>query len=132
MYTNKFKKIGSYFSIRDFLLTLLVLLAATVLAFLLGYFSGGENAYAAVVYLVAVVVVSSVTSGYFYGVCASVLGILGVNYFFTIPYFAFNLTRDGYPIIFASMLIAALITSTLTARARQQAQRAREIGRAHV
>jgi K+-sensing histidine kinase KdpD len=40
------------------------------------------------------------------------------NYFFTYPYFAFNFTISGYPVTFVSMLLVAMITSTLAAGPR--------------
>lgn len=75
-----------------------------------------------VIYILTVVIVSSATTGYIYGTFAAVFGVFGVNFFFTYPYWAVDFTREGYPITFSSMLIASLITNTLTARAKEQAR----------
>lgn len=48
--------------------------------------------------------------------------MLGVNYMFTYPYFAFNFTLSGYPLTFIGMVIIAIITSTLTAHTKEQAR----------
>ncbi len=39
------------------------------------------------IYVLAVLCVSRLTEGYFYGVLASMVAVVGVNYIFTYPYF---------------------------------------------
>ena len=64
--------------------------------------------------------VSRFTSGYFYGLLASVVGVIGVNYIFTYPYFAFNFTISGYPLTFLVMLAVSIVVSALTTQIKQQ------------
>ena len=92
--------------------TLLIMLAATALSFVLHEFFI-QNNNVSMIYALAVVVVSCITPGYFYGVLASLISVIGVNYFFTMPYWAFNFSLTGYPLTFFIMLITSIITSTL-------------------
>lgn len=86
----------------------------------------GEHGNEELVYVLAVVVVSSCTNGYAYGIAASIISVFCVNYFFMYPYEQFTLLLQGYPIAFASMLVIAAIVCTLTSRTKMQAKEARE------
>ena len=108
------------------LLRMLAVMGAATLFSLLMHSLFEENGNVSVVYTLAVMVVACVTPGYFYGTVASVIGVLGVNYFFMWPYLAFNFTRTGYPFTFALLFLTSIITSTLMASYRNQAARARE------
>jgi two-component system, OmpR family, sensor histidine kinase KdpD len=57
---------------------------------------------------------------------ASVLGVMAFDYCFVPPYLTLNVADTQYVITFAVMLATALVISTLTYRARAQAQAARE------
>ena len=82
--------------------------------------SEGMAAYASPVFVLAVLLVSRFTRGYGYGVAASLLGVICVNFFFTYPYLEVNFSIAGYPITFLTLLIVSLITGTLTTRAKQR------------
>ena len=73
-----------------------------------------------VVYILGVLLVATYTEGYFYGILSSLIGVLTFNFFFTEPYYTFLTYRADYPITFVIMLIAAIITSTLTAKAKRE------------
>ena len=45
-----------------------------------------------------------------------------INFLFTYPYHAFNLTLDGYPVTFIAMLAICLVTSVLTTGLKEQAR----------
>ena len=81
------------------------------------------------IYILSVVLISRITSGYFYGVLSSILCALAFNFLFIKPYFTFSITEEGYPITFVIMIMVALITSALTARVKTQAKLATERGR---
>ena len=76
------------------------------------------------VYLLSILVISRLTVGYLYGICASVFGVLLFNFFFTEPYFTFNATNPTYPVTFIVMLLVALMTSALTNGIKVQAKMA--------
>lgn len=78
------------------------------------------SVYVAELYLLAVFLVSRFTDGYFYGMAASLVSVLAVNYIFTFPYFAFNFTIAGYPLTAVGMLAVAGITSTMTTQIKRQ------------
>ena len=80
------------------------------------------DAYASMIFILAVLLVSRATDGYFYGIGASLIGVLAVNYFFTYPYFAFNFSLPGYPITAVCMLSVSILTCTLTGRVRKHEQ----------
>ena len=70
------------------------------------------------VFVLAVLLVSRYTSGYIYGILASVIAVIGVNYIFTYPYFHFNFSMTGYPLTFLCMFVVSLFTSTMTSQVR--------------
>lgn len=107
------------FSWRDTLLTLLILLLTTILCSLLSLIDSSDT-YVSMIFVLAVVLVARMTNGYLYGLLASMIGVIGVNYAFTKPYFDFNFSLSGYPLTFTCMLAVSIIVSTLTTRLKQQ------------
>ena len=73
-------------------------------------------------YLLTVFFISRFTSGYVYGVVASILSVFLFNFFFTVPYFSFSAYDPKYPLIFLIMLVVSLVTSTMTIRIRKTAE----------
>ena len=74
------------------------------------------------IFLLAVAVVARFTNGFFYGIAASVAGVLAVNYAFTAPYFEFCLSISGYLLSFCSMLAVSVATSALITQIKRQEQ----------
>lgn len=74
------------------------------------------------VYILGVLLNAIVTSGRFYSAISSILSVVIFNYFFTEPRFSLQATDPGYPVTFLVMLLAALITTTLTKRIKEQAR----------
>ncbi|MGM9974373.1 MAG: ATP-binding protein [Clostridiaceae bacterium] len=108
-------------SIKDFLSTILILIAATALSgFLINITENTSNAIT--LYFLAVLCVSRITSGYLWGIVSSIIGLIGINYYFTYPYFILDFTEYGYPITFLGMLLASLITSTSTVKIKEEAK----------
>lgn len=68
------------------------------------------------VFVFAVFLISLLTDGYVWGVVATLVGMLAVNYAFTFPYFAFNFTIPENVFSAIVMLIISLLTSTLTTK----------------
>ena len=75
-----------------------------------------------IVFILGVLFVSRSTDGYVYGIMAAIIGVLSFNFLFTMPYYSFSVYRPDYPVTFIIMLIAAIITSTLTSRVKTQAK----------
>lgn len=73
------------------------------------------------VYMLAVAFTSSVTNGYICGILSSIGGVIGVNFFFTYPYFALNFSIAGYPVTFTLMLLMSILASFLTTKVKKAA-----------
>ena len=85
--------------------------------------TGGENN-SALVFVLAVAMISLLTSGYAYGIAASIIGALCINIYFMEPYDAFSLSRTGYPVAMLSMVAVSCMVCALTARVKKQATEA--------
>ena len=85
--------------------------------------TGGENN-SALVFVLAVAMISLLTSGYAYGIAASIIGALWINIYFMEPYAAFSLSRTGYPVAMLSMVAISCMVCALTARVKKQATEA--------
>ena len=72
------------------------------------------------IFVLAVLVVALSTEGYFYGLLAALLSVLGVNYAFTYPYLKLDFSVYGYPLTFMTMLAVGFAVSTLTTRVQSQ------------
>lgn len=107
--------------LKDALKSIFVLGVATSVSFLIVKLSGSYD-HLAVIYVLAVVLVSRFTAGYLWGILAAIAGVVGTNYYFTYPYHAFNFTISGYPVTFISMLAVSLVTSAMTAQIKEQAR----------
>ena len=107
------------FSWRDLLITLGILFCAVELCILL-QMADTTDGFASPIFVLAVLLVSRLTDGYLFGLIASVLGVIAVNYVFTLPYLAFNFTLSGYPITFLTFLMVSIVTSTLTTQSKEQ------------
>lgn len=101
--------------------TISIMILATLLSFLFRYI-GFHESNLIVSFILGVLFVAKYTDGYYYGVFASVIGVLSFNFFFTEPYYTFLAYRADYPVTFIFMLIAALITSTLTSKIKKEAR----------
>lgn len=85
-----------------------------------------NSGYVSMIFILAVFLASRFTDGYVYGIVASVLGVLGVNYVFTYPYMAFNFTLTGYPIAILSMLVVSIVTSAMMTEVKKSQERRME------
>lgn len=76
----------------------------------------------ALIFILALVLISRWTVGYLYGTICSLIFVIFINYVFTYPYFEINFTLSGYPITFIVMLGISLLTSTMTSHLTLQAE----------
>ena len=105
-----FRQIG-----RDLLVMAAALVGAAILCTMLRRVDQGDI-YVSMIFLLAVAVVARFTNGPFYGMIASVIGVVGVNFAFTAPYFEFCLSIPGYLLSFASMLAVSMVTTALVSQ----------------
>ena len=104
----------------------LVLAAVLCAAFLIvtgtQQITGRIDGVASMVFVLAVFLISVYTDGYVWGVVASLIGVLAVNFAFRSPYFAFNFTLPENLFSGMAMLVVSIMTSTLTTRIKKQEQ----------
>lgn len=105
-------------SLRDLLVSAAILLCAAGLCILL-QMADSIAGFASPVFVLAVLLVSRLTTGYLYGLIAAVVGVVCVNFIFTYPYWALNFTISGYPLTFLTFLAVSIITCALTTQVRQ-------------
>lgn len=101
------------FSAKDFFTMIAILIITTIICLFINRVNDG-NVYIPMMYSLAVLIISRYSKGYFFGIFSSVISVAVINYFFTEPYFAFNLLMPGYPIAFAVMLTVCIITGAST------------------
>lgn len=72
------------------------------------------------IFVLGVFLVSWRTQGYLWGIAASLISVLAVNWAFTYPYWAFDLISPECISSAVVMLIVAIMTGTLTTRLKRQ------------
>lgn len=108
-----------YASIRDWALTLGILILATVLSY--GFSKVGfTDANIIAIYLLASLLTSMLTSTRSSYVLSAIGSVLIFNFLFTSPRFSLRVYEHGAPLTFLIMIVAALIVGTLTDRLKSQ------------
>lgn len=107
--------------LRGWLIFLLTLGAATAICSLLQRIAYSD-VHVPLIFVLAVLIVSLTTDGYFYGLLAAVVSVIGVNYAFTYPYMRLDFSIYGYPLTFMTMLAVGIACSTLASYLRAQDQ----------
>ena len=106
------------FTWHDFGIFLSMLSFATILCYFLRTIDDSD-VYVALIFELTVVLVSRFTDGYLFGLLSSVVGVIGINYIFTFPYYQLNFTISGYPLTFLVMMTISVLTAAVTSRAKQ-------------
>lgn len=112
-------------NVKEWLITFGFLAVATVTGYILTSLQD-NHLNVAMIYMLAVVFTARFTSGFIYGTVSSFISVFCINYLFAYPYFAFNFTKKGYPLMFLSMLGISLITNAMTLEIKKQAKIAQE------
>ena len=109
--------------VRNACVMLFGIVAAMLVNLLVGGHMGnitGSSANTKMVFLLAVLLITRYTTGYFWGILSAVIAVPLDNYLYTYPYSSFNLSISGYLLTFITMLAVALVVSVLTSRVREQ------------
>ncbi len=106
---------------KDIVITLLLLVAATVVGILF-YELGFTESNIITVYILGVLLTSLFTRGYACGVFAAFMSVTLFNFFLTEPRLTFHAYGSGYPVTFAVMLAASIITGTLASKLKDNAK----------
>ena len=72
------------------------------------------------IFVLGVFLISLKTQGYFWGITASLISVLAVNYTFTYPYYAFDLISPECLASAIVMLVVAILTGTLTTQVKHE------------
>lgn len=103
----------------DGIYMVLVLVAAYVVNFFIQeYFS--TQALIPMIFVLGVFLISLKTQGYLWGISASLISVIAVNFAFTFPYYAFDFLMPESLSSAIVMLIVATMTSTLTTKIKKQ------------
>ena len=103
----------------DLLKTVLILVLSFVLCLFVEETMGIQYSIPAI-FTLAVYLIALLTQGYQYGVGASLISVLAVNFAFTFPYFKFNFTIPENLFSAVIMLAVTITTSALTTKIRRQ------------
>lgn len=85
-------------------------------------FMGFTEANIIMVFMLSVIMVYIVTSGYITGILSSITGVMLFNYFFTEPRYSFQFYDKNYIATFFIMLLVAFIIGTLTNKVQREAR----------
>ncbi len=106
---------------KDILITLLLLAAATIVGIAFHSF-GFTESNIITVYILGVLLTSLFTRGYACGVLGAFMSVALFNFFLTEPRLTFHAYGSGYPVTFAVMLAASIITGTLASKLKDNAK----------
>lgn len=113
-----------YTKLTDGFKTLIILIFATLLSLL--FFDITDSVInVSISYVLAIILISKYTTGYFWGIISSFAGLFGVNYFISHSNFYLAFTRNSY-FTFIGMLIISLIVCTTTAHLKSLGLKALE------
>ena len=102
-----------------------ILTAASLVGYLIERL-GFAEANIILIYVLGVLIISVVVNHRIYSLLSSILSVLAFNFLFTDPKFTLHAYDKDYPVTFAVMLIAAMLTGTLAARLKNNARQSAE------
>lgn len=109
-------------SVQDVLVTAGILTLSTAIGFVFHKLRFTE-ANTITVYILGVLLTALFTKNYVCSGISSMAGVLLFNFFFTEPRLSFHAYASGYPVTFAIMLFASLLTGTLANRLADHVKR---------
>lgn len=104
---------------RDALFSIDILVLAFIASLLAKYVFNTQSLIP-MIFVMGVFQISLKTQGYFWGVSASLVSVLAVNYAFTFPYYAIDLITPESLFSAVVMLVVAIVTGTLTTKIKVQ------------
>ncbi|OTN89304.1 hypothetical protein A5819_001796 [Enterococcus sp. 7E2_DIV0204] len=119
-YAAKKKNLQSIFTWKDFYMTIGLLVIATLLSELGSYFHIGDQNLI-LIYILFVLLVARITTGYLWAALASIASVLMFNWFFVEPLYSLTVYKQGYPVTLIFMLLVALLVSNLMMQIKKQA-----------
>lgn len=107
--------------IRNFGIVIGILIISTLVSYIFSFLKFQE-ATIIIIYMLAVIFISQITTNYIYGFYASVISVLAFNFFFTHPLYTFNISQPDYLFTFFIMFLASFLSSSLTSRLKNEKQ----------
>jgi len=104
---------------------IVILGIATFLSYLF-QFLNFQEATIIIIYMLAVIIISQLTSTYIYGLAASLISVLAFNFFFTHPLYTFRISQPDYLFTFFVMFVASFLSSSLTSKLKNEKQVSQE------
>ena len=104
----------------DPLLFVLILGGTVLICLALSNVDNDNNPFAMAMFILAVALIARFTQGYIWGILASLVGTVCVNYIFTFPFWQLDVTYPGYPLTVTVMLVVSILISALTTQIKQQ------------
>ena len=114
-----FKKTNALSIVKDLAISLGVIIVASLIGLFFAHL-GFSEANIITLYILGVLITSIVTSSKLAWGFSSVASVLIFNFLFTKPRFSLMAYDDGYPITFAIMFVASLITGSLASKMHNQ------------
>ncbi|MCD8363919.1 MAG: PAS domain-containing sensor histidine kinase [Lachnospiraceae bacterium] len=108
------------------LFTVSVMLAATVLSALYRQINVHDSINIALIYILAIILISYHTDLYRYGVISGLISVFLINGIFTYPYWEISFAVSGSTITFAIMYIISILSSATVFRMKEQARKIKE------
>lgn len=105
--------------LQNIILTLVVLVAFFIISLFVENIFDTTSVISAF-FALAVFLISLLTDGYIYGITASLLSVLALNFAFTWPYFAFNFSIPENMVSAVIMLIITMTSGALTRKIQKQ------------
>jgi two-component system sensor histidine kinase KdpD len=105
--------------IKNILIVIGILVVSTLVAQVFSLLKFQE-ATIIIIYMLAVVFISQITTNYIYGFYASVISVLAFNFFFTHPLYTFNISQPDYLFTFFVMFLASFLSSSLTSKLKNE------------
>ncbi len=116
---KKFCKRNFPMSLKDWGILIFIIFITSMLCLALQDVSDSDF-HVPMIFVLAVLVISLLTDGYFYGCFTALISVFAVNWAFTFPYFKMDFSIYGYPLTFMTMLAVGIATSMLTSRLQEQ------------
>ena len=114
------KKLGFTFRWLDVIKSIGMIAAATGVGNIF-WEVGLSEANITMVYILAVLIISMITTHQIYSMIFSFVSVVVFNYFFTVPRFTLHAYDKDYPITFVIMFLAAFLTGSLAERLKKLA-----------
>lgn len=118
-------------SVKNLLIMTVVIIAFTIASHFLFDFSSetvsNETGHIdiAALFMLAIMLIARWTTGYFWGILASCIGVVVINTLYIYPYSQMNFFIEGYPVVFICLVTMAIVTSALSGKIKKQLNESR-------